>query len=323
MKKPLPALDAALLLPPVSAERYRYFENCADHPFDTGSLLPSLGHAWWLAECALAAYTDPAQAEAIFVSAGLQIMGSLPVRGPIHGGQAYVLADREKVIVAFRGTQAVKLEHLTGMASIPDTLRKVARDMLTDAKVLLAPWNGRSSGRVHCGFAGSLEELLPRISEHLSRAQRENPHRGVWLTGHSLGGALATLAADRLDNVKGVHTFGSPQVGDAGFASRFAVPGWRFRNQADLVPWLPGEALGYVHAGTGRYFDRNRNLVEEPERTALLLDGLMGLPAAVQSGLEALKLGQTAGIAPKALNDHAPLAYAVQVWNAWMTAKNL
>jgi len=73
--------------------------------------------------------------------------------------------------------------------------------------------------------------------------------------GHSLGGALATLAAmDIKLNVPGksvsCYTFGSPKVGDSAFAGAYnkLVPDThRFVNDTDLVPKIP--PFGYEHVG--------------------------------------------------------------------------
>lgn len=53
--------------------------------------------------------------------------------------------------------------------------------------------------------------------------------RSVWFTGHSLGAALATLAADLFEPARGVCTLGSPRVGDVAFATLFDA---RFRQRS-------------------------------------------------------------------------------------------
>lgn len=315
MPKPLPSLDISLLLPPVDSRRYAYFENAASHPFEC---LPALANAWWLAECAFAAYAEAGPARDIFLAAGLR--AGAPIHGTLRGGQGYVLSDEEKIIVAFRGSHVLKPEHFYGLAPFHDMVRKVMRDLMTNASVQLVPWAGRSGGRVHRGFAASLEELLPQVVEQVNALRRERPERTLWLTGHSLGAGLATLAADRMEGVDGLHTFGSPQVGDGEFAARFKVPGWRFRNHADAVAWLPGTMLGYVHTSGGKYFNRHDELKNEPGPLVLLADGAMGLPAAAKAALEALLQGQSGGLAPEALNDHAPIMYAVKTWNALVSS---
>lgn len=318
--KTIPALNAGLLLPPVSPERYRYFENEAQHPFEGTAPEPVLRQAWWLAECSLAAYADQSMAEGIYQHAKLKMAGKAPVLGQKLGGQCYVLADDRKIIVVFRGTQVVKSEHVGSIDRLHDTVKKVLKDLMTDAKVKLVPWAGRSGGKVHRGFSESLNEMLPAIRERIGALIQEKPERQLWITGHSLGGALATLAADVLDGVTGLHTFGSPQVGDATFAKHFKVPGQRYRNHTDAVAWVPGSVIGYQHVGGGQYFDRNGVLQDEPGTAALLLDGMVGAPAALLNSLHAISHGDITGVVPEAFNDHAPIFYALLTWNAYVTA---
>jgi hypothetical protein len=87
---------------------------------------------------------------------------------------------------------------------------------------------------------------------------------GVFITGHSLGGALAILCAlefcRELLPVSGVYTFGQPRAGNAAFANLFDAtftPGgsrlkditFRVVNQNDIVPRTPGWLLGYRLCG--------------------------------------------------------------------------
>jgi len=66
------------------------------------------------------------------------------------------------------------------------------------------------------------------------------------VTGHSLGGALATLLVTDLNATTALKpqawTFASPQVGDAIFAARYgglSSVSWRIYNQVDVVPYFP------------------------------------------------------------------------------------
>ncbi len=317
MAKPLPPLDSASLLPPVAPSLYRYFENAEAHPFDAGASEPSLRNAWWLAECSLAAYAEEAMAAEIFGLGGLRIVDGGVLSGARFGGRCYVLADDEKIILAFRGTQVVKAEHVSNAGALRDQVTKVLRDLSTDAKVRRVPWTGPSGGSVHRGFLDSFNELLPLIQGRLEALRAESSGRRLWLTGHSLGAALATLAADCLDDVQGIHVFGSPQVGDHDFATRMRLRGWRFRHHADAVAWAPSRLLGYQHVGPGLYFDRNGEAQPEPDKTGLLLDWLKGAMSNAADAWSALRDGNLAGLAPEAINDHAPLCYAVLAWNAY------
>src|SRR5207249_4492483 len=94
------------------------------------------------------------------------------------------------------------------------------------------------------------------VSEQLDRLlHAKSPGQKLWLTGHSLGGALATLAAAHLgrDAVQGLYTYGCPRVGDVKFTSVLPEAShFRFVHRRDWVVEQPPEFLGYVHAGTLR-----------------------------------------------------------------------
>ena len=122
-------------------------------------------------------------------------------------------------IVGFRGTEITHLE-----------------DDLSDAEAKLVVWS--TGGRVHQGFAGALESVWQPLQAYLASLRRE----AVWFTGHSLGAALATLAAVRWKSlggdVGGVYTIGSPRVGDGEFADTFE-------------PALSGRCFRYVNGNDG------------------------------------------------------------------------
>lgn len=309
-------MDDARLLPPVEMAHHRYFEHAAEHPFDADAAEPGLRNAWWLAECALAAYADVRLAAPIFEAGALEVVGEGPVIGGGLGGQCYVVAGGGAVIVAFRGTQVVKTAHARS-GNLREMVGRVLRDVVTDAQVRLVKWQGRAGGMVHQGFARSFLEMEPELSERVAMARKRHPNARLWITGHSLGGALATLAADRLDEVRGIHVFGSPRVGDAEFAGGVRFPGWRFRHHADAVPWVPVEAMGYRHIDAGKYLDRNAALTEEPGALSMLWDAALGAPEALRQAITALSRGEWAALTPKNLVDHAPLVYAIRVWNAY------
>jgi triacylglycerol lipase len=82
----------------------------------------------------------------------------------------------------------------------------------------------------------------------------------VVVTGHSLGGALATLlVADLTANTQlrpQAWTFASPNVGDAAFAARYAAPNrvsWRIHNQVDVVPYFPADIFDHYQPVTTGY----------------------------------------------------------------------
>jgi len=80
----------------------------------------------------------------------------------------------------------------------------------------------------------------------------------VYVTGHSLGGALATLLALELSSSQmaknGVifvtmYNFGSPRVGNRRFAEVYNAKvkdSWRIVNHRDIIPTVP-RLMGYCH----------------------------------------------------------------------------
>src|SRR5262245_7102955 len=98
-------------------------------------------------------------------------------------------------------------------------------------------------GRLHRGFANALGEIWEDVSTRVQTRCADGALR-LWITGHSLGGALATLTACRLaeaqppQSIAMIYTFGSPRVGDRAFADRYRFRHFRFENRNDVVAYL-------------------------------------------------------------------------------------
>lgn len=108
-------------------------------------------------------------------------------------------------------------------------------------------------GPVHPGFLDAFRALKSDVWAAMERLDPDGK-REIWFTGHSLGGALAVLAASEYplkDRIKGIHTFGQPRTGYEEFRARFdtVFEGrmLRFVYQDDPVPRVP--CLAYVHTG--------------------------------------------------------------------------
>lgn len=158
-------------------------------------------------------------------------------RGSIRSAETdtrvLVIRSAAQVIVAFRGTADL-------------------RNWLTDLDCELME---TGSFRAHRGFLRALESVFDEVSEELAAAGR----RPLFLTGHSLGGALAMLCARWWRGpVAGVYTFGQPRAGDAAFRANYNQHLWpvtfRIVHANDVVarvPWLLGS---YRHAGQEVFF---------------------------------------------------------------------
>jgi len=125
------------------------------------------------------------------------------------------------------------------------------------------PWP--AGGRVHRGF----KTILLGIWETLA-AVLKTVGKPLFYTGHSLGGAMAAMAAS-LRPPRGVYTFGAPRIGDAQFAATLAgLAVFNVFNPRDIVTLLPpaGRFNPYVHAGTmvknTPVFPPHRQLTQAP-----------------------------------------------------------
>jgi hypothetical protein len=139
------------------------------------------------------------------------------------------------------------------------------RDWLNNIKIVKTEFHGILA---HKGFAWCAESILPDVLAAIAR----DPEKPVVLTGHSLGGAIATLLAVALrpHPVKLV-TFGQPRVSTTR-ELKLALYGEYIRvvNGSDVVPRSPW--LGYSHAGTCVYLDNKGRKRIDPGEIAMFAD---------------------------------------------------
>jgi hypothetical protein len=314
-RKPIPPPTAQNVFPP-NLDR-DYFDDALDNPFRPQARTFEPGNAWWLAEAALLAYADEGFARRQFGRAGLGEVGFISKAG----SQCYLAERSDFVMAVFRGTQVPKPGASTDRVR---GLEETVRDFIVDADARLVE---SSPGRfVHAGFKGALDsiwsELHPRLLEH-ARARRP-----IWMTGHSLGAALATLAADRLGDVQGLYVFGSPAVGDRAFAEAFPVHAFRIVHHRDIVARVPPFGSRpdqvqseYVHVGVLKFIDREGRLRDEAGGT----ESIHGLTHEVIRSLFRLsspgRLAGLLGVAREPFDDHAPLYYALRSWNVYVDSR--
>lgn len=181
-----------------------------------------------------------------------------------RGGSQAILVEHDKYLVlAFRGTE-------------PDSLQ----DIKSDARASIRKCETR--GMIHSGFYFAYMEIRKDIEETLLQSKYDN--KPLYITGHSLGGALATVATKFTYHKGGLaacYTFGSPRVGNDEWINNIKTPIHRLVNAADCVTMLPpgdtsvsllvmlakifpGVGMkiadwltikfgGYIHAGNMRY----------------------------------------------------------------------
>lgn len=112
---------------------------------------------------------------------------------------------------------------------------------------------GCTSCTVHSGFAKGWEERRTVILNAVMAAKAANPDYTVVVTGHSIGGAVGTLAGAELRSLginADVYSYGSPRVGNAAFASFVTAQeavNYRMTHENDPVPQIPPSLVGYEH----------------------------------------------------------------------------
>ncbi|MEL6938878.1 MAG: lipase family protein [Cyanobacteria bacterium J06598_1] len=199
--------------------------------------------------------------------------------------QAYLFRTEQFMVLAFRGSQEPK-DWLTNVTTQLRnfTIRKDGVTALSSYK-----------GRVHTGFFLAWASIERAVLAQMNRWEKDLEQSGktlppLYITGHSLGGALATMAAAALsDNgfdVAGVYTFGQPRVGDRTFVNQLNthIQGkiFRFVNNNDIVPHVPppfsvwNPTRFYGHIGTVKYFNAGGSIMANAKFASRLFDSTLG-----------------------------------------------
>lgn len=188
----------------------------SDQEFYLASLLAGLAYA-------------PGAAESQLLAAGFGDYFS--IENTASGFAGFLVGSGERAFLAIAGTVDV-LDVVTDLRFVP-----------------VAESSGRIPGRVHSGFQAQLDSVWPRVSELLASNAYRN--RSVTIVGHSLGAALATLVAARLEvsgfAIDRVLALASPRVGDSDFSSWYegawganlGARTFRYSKGDDIVPRVP------------------------------------------------------------------------------------
>ena len=205
--------------------------------------------AWLLASIAHLAYDKfeaGGEARAILVEklrgGGFELLDEF--NEPATDTQAFLIVNprHQFAVLAFRGTEVTS-----------------KKDLSTDALVLKIP-SIEEKVRIHGGF----EKAYNSVSERIEKSLLEKVHGlPLYITGHSLGAALATVATLALeqkkyfrDQIAACYTYGSPRVGTKALDINFKSPIYRVVNTTDIVTMVP--TVGYRHVGDVRFFE-NKN----------------------------------------------------------------
>lgn len=224
---------------------------------------------------------------------------------PADDTQAMLAQNSEAdcVVLAFRGTLGVL-------------------DLLTDLAFLAWPLRFKLRGSVHHGFSAALDSIWEEVVDVLARTPGK-----IILTGHSLGAALAVLAACRLlsdeaerfrSRLACLYTFGCPRVGTEGFESNLeGLYHARIVHEDDLVAQVPPAFSippfpRYKHVGRlHRLFSSGEIDSNFPENHDVdgQSGGMFETRSLLKRIIDEVRSGQF-GPPIKSLKDHTPLLYS-------------
>lgn len=209
------------------------------------------------------AYKSPDEAKKLF-----KLLGFTSTYYDNRGSEAYVIEDDTDIIIVCRGTE-------------PNEWSDIKADLNIDR----VP-SRSGDGQVHRGFRTYVDKIWEPIKHHILDTEKT-----VWLAGHSLGGAMATLMARRFVlepiniKVEALFTFGSPRVGNRTYINSFndKITHHRWVNEGDIVTKIPFSPF-YYHCGKKHHIGKNGIIINNIKdvfilsRTVLLsVDWIKGL----------------------------------------------
>lgn len=191
-----------------------------------------------------------------------------------NSAQAAIIEHKDYICLAFRGTN-----------ELADWLDNIN---IFSTKALF--------GDFHRGFWQSVEDIWQMLMAHLNKLQAVCK-RPIFITGHSLGGAMATIAAARFIHedkpFTSVYTFGQPRTltRDTAyiFNSECKDRFHRFHNNNDIVTRVPTRFMGYSHIGSYLYISEEKAIHAETGFWFRFIDRIDGAFNAIkESGIDAV-----------------------------------
>lgn len=299
---------------------YPFFEKTRNIGFNCDTDKFSLSNAAFLSDAAFVAYNHPAFVKYVFYYAGLKNFNSF-IGGKVAFSFAGIGESKKKgiagkkkyLLVVFRGTELKNHRTISGV--------------IADLRISLSKEEG--GGLVHSGFRKVLDEIWDgegMLREYIYNEKKKNPQLKIIFTGHSLGGALALIAASRFKDTDAVYTFGCPRVGNKIFTYSIAASVFRVINNNDAITALPPKKIlsavsgkqseTYEHKGSLKFIDAEGRILDKiqnkfssdkkGEKTSFL---------ALENNEVLDYLIKTRG---EDFADHSPLFYTTKLWNAYV-----
>ncbi|MDQ8184364.1 lipase family protein [Pelagicoccus sp. SDUM812002] len=234
---------------------FSYFESC-DKLEESDPADFSFQSAGYLAQCSFLIYVK----EESFIENSLAKAGFPETQFFDESGTyAFLTKNEEHVVISFRGTESG--DHA---------------DYFTDAKFKQAPFT--ENGTAHGGFIEALAQIEEDLQDSLKRSLEENRNKTVWVTGHSMGGALATLfSIHNMDSVDALYTFGAPRLVGQKLAQHLQdeLPIFRVVNNNDFVCRIPSQPF-YKHIGPTFFLTSDKVMIVDPPFTKAWKERLKG-----------------------------------------------
>jgi triacylglycerol lipase len=191
------------------------------------------------AKLAQAAYLDSKEAKKVYKELGYD----WHVLKDIDGAQCHIIkkTDENITVLCFRGTE-------------PDEISDILADLKAFPRRSMI-----DKGLVHRGFRGELDKIWHEIENTLKTLPKTKGR--LYVCGHSLGAAMATLATSRMQHkVWALYTFGSPRVGTRRFIKNLYTKHFRVVNNNDIVTRVPPRLMFYRHHGELVYINHYGNI---------------------------------------------------------------
>lgn len=240
---------------------HKFFPSLIDSDIDPNELWQNKPH-WFLSNMAHIAYFNKNKIKTFLKKLG----ATKTFYYDKNGAQAFLSIWEDKAILSFRGTQPIedmgkhhhklgffrkfRIKHFLHLPLDKLTLTFLNNDILADLKFIPTSFDDIDDVTVHTGFLEEINKIWRDIEINIIQEVGTIP---IWVTGHSLGGAMATLAGMR-HPFENVITFGEPRVGlhiEKAFKAKNHI---RYVNGDDPVPKLPPYLLfPYEHHGTPKH----------------------------------------------------------------------
>lgn len=173
------------------------------------------------------------------------------------GADVFVFENASDMIIACRGTEVKQISDVKADLSISKTKA--------------------TQGKIHIGFNHYVDKIWNSIFTRACDAKDNN--KKLWITGHSLGAAMATIIAVRLtentasQTPEALFTYGSPRVGDRTFinyCNGLSFSHHRWVNDGDIVTKIPFAPFFY-HCGIMHHIAESGEITLNYERQSSII----------------------------------------------------